>query len=202
MMKSWTPDEDAELLHLIETSGKHWKHIASALKPYDRTPAMVRNRFLRIKRGRWLTEQGRSKNRCGVCGELKRGHVCKSVLIPPPVEASTEVDDEDVLSNSSTSLVETAVSTPNRHGDQVLVDEEGENTAPAHCENAGTATEPSPSVASLVCAEATLAYDPPPAPSPNQRVISVKQLCRLERSDSLEVLAQAASLISQPASSF
>ena len=38
---------------------------------------MVRNRYLRIERGRWLTEQGRSKNRCGQCGELKRGHMCR-----------------------------------------------------------------------------------------------------------------------------
>jgi len=37
---------------------------------------MVRNRYLRIQRGRWLTEQGQSKNKCGVCGKLKRGHVC------------------------------------------------------------------------------------------------------------------------------
>lgn len=38
---------------------------------------MVRNRYLRIERGKWLTEQGMSKNRCGQCGELKRGHRCK-----------------------------------------------------------------------------------------------------------------------------
>jgi hypothetical protein len=38
---------------------------------------MVRNRYLRIERGKWLTEQGKSKNRCGQCGELKRGHRCK-----------------------------------------------------------------------------------------------------------------------------
>jgi len=38
---------------------------------------MVRNRYLRIERGRWLTEQGMSKNRCGQCGELKRGHMCR-----------------------------------------------------------------------------------------------------------------------------
>jgi len=63
-------------LRLIETSGKHWKLIAASLKPYDRTSAMVRNRYLRIQRGRWLTEQGQSKNKCGFCGKLKRGHVC------------------------------------------------------------------------------------------------------------------------------
>ena len=61
-----------------QTSGKRWKLIAEALcKSNPRTPAMVRNRYLRIERGRWLTEQGKSKNRCGQCGELKRGHVCR-----------------------------------------------------------------------------------------------------------------------------
>jgi len=39
---------------------------------------MVRNRYLRIERGRELTEQGKSKNRCGQCGQLKRGHVCQA----------------------------------------------------------------------------------------------------------------------------
>lgn len=67
------------LLQLIETSGKRWKLIAEALgKDNPRTPAMVRNRYLRIERGRWLTEQGMSKNRCGQCGQLKRGHVCQA----------------------------------------------------------------------------------------------------------------------------
>jgi len=67
------------LLRLIETSGKRWKLIAEALgNSNPRTPAMVRNRYLRIERGRWLTEQGMSKNRCGQCGQLKRGHVCQA----------------------------------------------------------------------------------------------------------------------------
>jgi hypothetical protein len=60
-----------------QTSGKRWKFISEQLgEANPRTPAMVRNRYLRIKRGRELTEQGQSKNRCGQCGELKRGHVC------------------------------------------------------------------------------------------------------------------------------
>lgn len=80
-MRGWSPEEDEMLLQLIEGSGKRWKLIAEALGAANpgnpRTPAMVRNRYLRIERGRWLTEQGMSKNRCGQCGELKRGHVCK-----------------------------------------------------------------------------------------------------------------------------
>lgn len=92
-MRGWSPEEDETLLRLIETSGKRWKLIAEALgNANPRTPAMVRNRWLRIERGRWLTEQGMSKNRCGQCGELKRGHVCRvarptvtnSIVCPTP----------------------------------------------------------------------------------------------------------------------
>jgi len=81
-MRGWSPEEDELLLHLIASSGKRWKLIAEALGAHspglERTPAMVRNRYLRIERGRLLTEQGKSKNRCGQCGQLKRGHVCQA----------------------------------------------------------------------------------------------------------------------------
>jgi len=82
-MRGWSPEEDQLLLQLIQTSGKRWKIIAEALGKCagggaPRTPAMVRNRFLRIERGKWLTERGMSKNRCGQCGQLKRGHVCQA----------------------------------------------------------------------------------------------------------------------------
>lgn len=81
------------LLQLIETSGKRWKLIAEALgNSNPRTPAMVRNRYLRIERGRWLTEQGMSKNRCGQCGQLKRGHVCQAprAFVNPDVSSQAE----------------------------------------------------------------------------------------------------------------
>ena len=70
------------ILPRSQKSGKRWKLIAEALvdhtSGHERTPAMVRNRYLRIERGRELTEQGKSKNRCGQCGQLKRGHVCQA----------------------------------------------------------------------------------------------------------------------------
>jgi len=52
---------------------------------------MVRNRYLRIERGRMLTEQGKSKNRCGQCGELKRGHVCR---VPRAMVSTSFADQE------------------------------------------------------------------------------------------------------------
>ena len=90
-MRGWSPEEDEMLLQPIETSGKRWKLIAEALGTSNpRTPAMVRNRYLRIERGRWLTEQGMSKNRCGQCGQLKRGHVCQA----PRAAVGIDVDGQ------------------------------------------------------------------------------------------------------------
>ena len=57
-MRSWSPEEDAMLLKMIQDGGNRWKHIAEALHTYQRTPAMVRNRYLRITNGRKLTKEG------------------------------------------------------------------------------------------------------------------------------------------------
>lgn len=201
--RAWTAEEDATLLRLIEIDGKRWKQISTALQPLgDRTPAMVRNRYLRIKRGRWLTEQGKSKNRCGLCGELKRGHVCKSapggkggVFQETSSPGADGQDDDDALSNS-----DTMQNTPCRDADD---DEAGDADEAEEAEgpsDANAAERLPPSVAGLVVATATVAYEPPTASLgsafalPSPRVSSVQKQCKLERQDSLEVLAVAASI--------
>jgi len=195
---------------LIESSGKRWKQIATALKPFDRTPAMVRNRYLRIKRGRWLTEQGQSKNRCGICGELKRGHVCRlSLAQGPPPQVETGRDNDDTLSSSSTDLLENValvVSTPARDVTFLPApvadeeeEEEGDDDSPPPAETTPPKpTRPtplvsgSPHVDSPVVKVAT-AVKPP-------RVMCLRAEgggpTKLERQGSLEVLAVAASLVS------
>lgn len=66
---------------------------------------MVRNRYLRIERGRWLTEQGMSKNRCGQCGQLKRGHVCQAPrALVNPADQGTDWGKESVPSSPYTPL--------------------------------------------------------------------------------------------------
>ncbi len=90
-MRGWTPEEDEMLQRLILKLGKRWKLIAEELKPNDRTPAMVRNRYLRIERGKELTQRGESKNRCGQCGELKRGHICS---VPRASVAASQIAQE------------------------------------------------------------------------------------------------------------
>jgi len=113
-MRGWSPEEDEMLLQLIETSGKRWKLIAEALgNSNPRTPAMVRNRYLRIERGRWLTEQGMSKNRCGQCGQLKRGHVCQAPrALVNPADQGTDWGKESVPSSPYTPLGKLSLGAP------------------------------------------------------------------------------------------
>jgi len=77
--QAWTPDEDNAILCMVEQFGKKWAKIAKSLAQSGRlrTPASVRNRFIRIKRGEQFREV-RGKNRCAACGEIKLGHVCKA----------------------------------------------------------------------------------------------------------------------------
>ena len=73
-MKAFSSDEDAEMLRLFNEHGPKWKLIASFLQ--ERTPAMVRNRFLRMEKGRKRAADGLARNKCGLCGQIKQGHVC------------------------------------------------------------------------------------------------------------------------------
>jgi len=81
-MQSWRPEEDLLILRLFATEGRKWGRIAALLP--GRSSASVRNRYLRIEKGRQLTAEGKSKNRCAACGQLKLGHVC---TVSKPIDA-------------------------------------------------------------------------------------------------------------------
>lgn len=73
-MLAWTPEEDLLILQLFAAEGRKWGRIAAMLP--GRSSASVRNRYLRIEKGRQLRQEGKSKNRCAACGMHKLGHVC------------------------------------------------------------------------------------------------------------------------------
>lgn len=91
-MLAWTPEEDRYILELFEREGRKWGKIAGMLN--GRSSASVRNRYLRIEKGRQLRAQGQSKNRCAACGQHKLGHVCtvkasKNTIQPALAAAAT-----------------------------------------------------------------------------------------------------------------
>jgi len=75
-MKAWDPEEDHSILEMVTREGTKWSSIVSHLP--GRSVASVRNRYQRIEKGRKLREQGSSliKNRCHMCNQPKRGHIC------------------------------------------------------------------------------------------------------------------------------
>lgn len=82
-MRGWSPEEDTLLEELYTINGPNWKKNAAAMgETNPRTPAMCRNRFLRITNSRKEVQNGiannkRAKfNKCGRCGQVKKGHIC------------------------------------------------------------------------------------------------------------------------------
>ena len=108
-MRTWSPEEQRlahELRQRLGTSS--WKHIAQLLTKagYDRSAASVRNYFLRKKPERKYPTKSRF-NKCSLCGQVKRFHVCTAVTavrqedLPhaPPKQVlrdSTSVRPEDL----------------------------------------------------------------------------------------------------------
>ena len=106
-MRPWTAAQDEVLRELVSKQGRRpkWKEITEALRNDGnyRTVAMVRNRYLRIEKGKELTELGLSKNRCSLCGQIKRGHVCPGVVEGWREKAPQEHSDAAAGSSSSPS---------------------------------------------------------------------------------------------------
>lgn len=85
-MVAWQPEDDLQVMSLHSEHGPQWSRIASLLRG-GRTVASVRNRFLRVQSAKKLREKGGiTRNRCHLCGEPKRGHICTkkiSLLVTP-----------------------------------------------------------------------------------------------------------------------
>ena len=76
--QAFTREDDAQLERLVASEGLKWVKIAQSFP--GRTAASVRNRWLRIERGKVAVSKGIYKNRCTLCGLPKKGHVCRANL--------------------------------------------------------------------------------------------------------------------------
>lgn len=69
-------------MQLHAAHGRKWLRIAAAMP--GRSSASIRNRFMRLVKGREARANGLSKNRCAACGQHKLGHICTAKLKMPP----------------------------------------------------------------------------------------------------------------------
>merc|ERR1712060_888447 len=74
-MLAWTPEEDMPILQLFASEGRKWGKIAGVLK--GRSSASVRNRYLRIEKGRQLREEGKSRRPALLFSHALRASQCK-----------------------------------------------------------------------------------------------------------------------------
>jgi len=91
----WTQAEDEMLMGGVETNRDDqnrpaWSVISKKLKAagFDRSAQQARCRYMRMERGRVKREQGKAKNYCKTCGQLRAGHICTGKPPPAPPEAA------------------------------------------------------------------------------------------------------------------
>lgn len=82
-MKTYTPEEAQLVQSLVEAYSPRWTHIAKLLSEatgIERTSASVRNYYKRFTASKDIAEKQsdvRKFNRCQLCGQIKRGHICR-----------------------------------------------------------------------------------------------------------------------------
>ena len=75
--EAWSADDSARLEALVATKGRKWRKIRDE-DFRDHTVAQVRNRYLRMEKGKTTVEEGTFHYRCRRCGLPRRGHICKN----------------------------------------------------------------------------------------------------------------------------
>ena len=88
--EQWTPAESQLLVSLVEEHGTKWVELATHFD--GRTGTQLRNRHLRIEKGREKTAMSKSRNKCRTCGEKRAGHICTGVA-----RTATTTDDVALL---------------------------------------------------------------------------------------------------------
>lgn len=105
-MRTYVPEEAALVLALVEAHAPRWTHIAKEVSlqtGYERTAASVRNYYKRLIASKAIADrdQGIKKlNKCQMCGQVKRGHICRSgslVVTPTERKAPPSADPAENL---------------------------------------------------------------------------------------------------------
>jgi len=74
-MVPWMPVDDIKVVQLFSQHGPRWRLITDQFP--GRTVASVRNRYLRMQTAEKIRSAGGiTRNRCQLCGQPKRGHIC------------------------------------------------------------------------------------------------------------------------------
>ena len=123
-MAKWTTAETVALCNLVKTHGFKWTLIASDFT--NRTPAQVRTHWTFVCNSEGRANAGYARNRCGKCGQYKRGHVCGKNEVSPrqiaalvrsrrcnlPTSSKTTTQTQSGASSSSSTSTPASLSEP------------------------------------------------------------------------------------------
>lgn len=101
-MKVYNAQEAQLVLQLVEAHAPRWTHIAKLMSEatgHERSAASIRNYYKRFTASKAIAEcdsEIRKLNRCQICNQIKRGHICRPVAsavsfaTPLPADATSK----------------------------------------------------------------------------------------------------------------
>merc|ERR1719262_574440 len=96
-MRIFGPEEAALVHELVEAHAPRWTYIAKLVSEkmnQPRTAASIRNYYKRFQASKKIAERDsdiKKLNRCQLCGQIKRGHVCTGSTQLAPTNAPNKV---------------------------------------------------------------------------------------------------------------
>lgn len=86
-MRKYDPEEAQRVHELVAEFFPQWTLIAKMLTQefrVHRSPASVRNYYKRFMMSKAMEQRGEAKNRCQLCNQIKRGHICTQTNLAIP----------------------------------------------------------------------------------------------------------------------
>jgi len=105
-MRTFTPEEAELVMKLVATHSPRWTHIAKEMSRetgYERTAASVRNYYKRFQTSKSIAQRDagiKKLNKCQMCGQIKRGHICTAAMKNYVTETGPNPTPEQMLALS------------------------------------------------------------------------------------------------------
>jgi len=102
-MRTYTPEEAQRVHELVKELHPQWTLIAKKVSEEfgaERSAASVRNYFKRFQDSADKRDKGIAKNRCQLCNQIKRGHICTPMTTTPGRRPGVSGDDHIIINVS------------------------------------------------------------------------------------------------------
>lgn len=103
-MRTYSPEEAQRVHQLVQELHPQWTLIAKKVSEEfacERSAASVRNYYKRFQQSQATMLKGMAKNRCQLCNQIKRGHICTPMQATPRTRVGPSFAADENLASTN-----------------------------------------------------------------------------------------------------